>query len=92
MYYLFRPKLPTRPTARHVWLLACLLVWIALTPGHSGSQVVHDPDAQFNLKNAHGMEVRLASYGARITSIKVPYRNGTMADVVLGFNTVEPYR
>jgi aldose 1-epimerase len=38
------------------------------------------------------MEVRLASYGARITSIKVPDRNGAMADVVLGFNTVEPYR
>jgi aldose 1-epimerase len=38
------------------------------------------------------MEVRLASYGARITSIKVPDRNGVMADVVLGFETVEPYR
>jgi len=54
--------------------------------------VVHKPDAQFNLKNAQGMEVRLASYGARITSIKVPDRNGAMSDVVLGFNTVEPYR
>jgi aldose 1-epimerase len=38
------------------------------------------------------MEVRLASYGARITSIKVPDHNGAMADVVLGFDTVEPYR
>jgi len=37
------------------------------------------------------MEVRLASYGARITSIKVPDRNGAIADVVLGFDTVEPY-
>ncbi len=92
MYYLLRPKLPTRPTGRHVGLLACLLVWIALTPGHSGPQVVHDPDAQFNLKNAHGMEVRLASYGARVTSIKVPDRNGVMTDIVLGFDTVEPYR
>ena len=54
--------------------------------------MVHDPDAQFNLKNAHGMEVRLASYGARITSIKVPDRNGVMTDIVLGFDTVEPYR
>ena len=92
MNHLLCPKLPTRPTGHHVGLLACLLVWIALTPGHSGPQVVHDPDAQFNLKNANGMEVRLASYGARITSIKVPDRNGAMADVVLGFNTVEPYR
>jgi aldose 1-epimerase len=38
------------------------------------------------------MEVRLASYGGRVTSIKVPDRNGGMADVVLGFDTVEPYR
>jgi aldose 1-epimerase len=44
------------------------------------------------LKNVNGMEVRLASYGARITSIKVPDRNGKFADVVLGFDTIEPYR
>jgi len=92
MYYLFRPKLPSRPTGRQVCLLACLVVLTALTPAHSVPSVVHDPNAQFNLKNAHGMEVRLASYGARITSIKVPDRNGAMADVVLGFDTVEPYR
>jgi len=38
------------------------------------------------------MEVRLASYGARVTSIEVPDRNGVMADIVLGFESVEPYR
>jgi aldose 1-epimerase len=65
---------------------------MALMLGHSVPQVVHDPDAQFNLKNALGMEVRLASYGARVTSIKVPDRNGVMADIVLGFDSVEPYR
>ena len=86
------PKLLRHPTGRQVCLLACLFVSTALTPGHSGPQVVHDPDAQFNLKNAHGMEVRLASYGARITSIKVPDRDSAMADVVLGFDTVEAYR
>jgi aldose 1-epimerase len=69
-----------------------MVVLTALTPAHPVPSVVHDPDAQFNLKNAHGMEVRLASYGARITSIKVPDLNGAMADVVLGFDTVEPYR
>jgi len=92
MNHLLRPTLPRRPTGRHVGLLACLVVSTALTPAHSVPSVVHDPDAQFKLKNAHGMEVRLASYGARITSIKVPDRNGAMEDVVLGFDTVEPYR
>jgi len=92
MNYLFRPQLPRPSTRRQVCLLACLVISTALMPGHSGPQVVHKPDAQFNLKNAHGMEVRLASYGARITSIKVPDRNGAMSDVVLGFDSVEPYR
>ena len=92
MNHLLCPKLPILSTGRHVGLLACLAVLTALTPAHSVPIVVHDPDAQFNLKNAHGMEVRLASYGARIISIKVPDRNGAMADVVLGFNSVEPYR
>ncbi len=92
MNYLLRPKLLRPSTGRQVYLLVCLVVSAALTPGHSGPQVVHDPDAQFNLKNANGMEVRLASYGARITSIKVPDRNGAMVDVVLGFDIVEPYR
>ena len=92
MNHLLRPKLPSRPTGRQVCLFACLVVSTALTPAHSVPSVVHEQDAQFNLKNAHGMEVRLASYGARITSIKVPDRNGAMADVVLGFDTVEPYR
>jgi len=92
MNHPLRPTLPRRPTGRHLGLLACLVVSTALTPAHSVPSVVHDPDAQFKLKNAHGMEVRLASYGARITSIKVPDRNGAMEDVVLGFDTVEPYR
>ena len=72
--------------------IACLLLSIGLTGCTPAAKPDADPDAQFNLKNAHGMEVRLASYGARITSIKVPDRNGAMADVVLGFDTVEPYR
>ena len=75
-----------------VYPIACLLLSIGLTGCTPEAKPDADPDAQFNLKNAHGMEVRLASYGARITSIKVPDRNGAMVDVVLGFNTVEPYR
>ncbi|MBJ7256238.1 MAG: galactose mutarotase [Akkermansiaceae bacterium] len=51
-----------------------------------------DPNAQFTLKNANGMEVRLAAYGARITALKVPDRAGTLADVVLGYDAVDSYR
>ncbi len=92
MNRILRPELPPRAKGHRAFLLACLVVSMAPVPGHSQPQAVRDPDAQFDLKNASGMEVRLASYGARITSIKVPDRQGAMADVVLGFDTVEPYR
>ena len=79
------------PSCR-AYLIARLLIAIALTGAHLEANPTADPDAQFDLKNAKGMEVRLAAYGARITSIKVPDRHGDFADVVLGFDTVEPYR
>jgi aldose 1-epimerase len=37
------------------------------------------------------MEVRAMTYGGIITSILAPDRNGAMADVVLGFDSLEPY-
>ena len=45
----------------------------------------------YTLKNAHGMEVRMITYGAIITSIRVPDRNGKLDDVVLGFDTLDGY-
>ncbi|HYF35038.1 MAG TPA: aldose epimerase family protein [Prosthecobacter sp.] len=45
----------------------------------------------FVLKNAAGMEVRLTNYGGIIVSILAPDREGKFADVVLGFDTLEPY-
>jgi len=79
-------------TGCRMLLLLALLASTGLGVCHAQTQPSPDPDAQFDLKNANGMEVRLASYGARITSIKVPDRNGKFADVVLGFDTIEPYR
>ncbi len=83
-------KLQPQTTARLALLTASLL--LSTAPARCDAPSKPDPDAQFDLKNANGMEVRLASYGARITSIKVPDRSGTFADVVLGFDTVDPYR
>lgn len=37
------------------------------------------------------MQVRVMTYGARIVSIDVPDRHGKVADVVLGFDSLEPY-
>jgi aldose 1-epimerase len=37
------------------------------------------------------IEVRVAAYGARLVSVRTPDRTGTMADVVLGFDTLDDY-
>src|SRR3954452_25391742 len=49
------------------------------------------PIEMVTLKNSHGMEVDAITYGAIITSIKVPDRAGRIADVALGFDRPEQY-
>jgi len=49
------------------------------------------PIDMVTLKNSHGMEVQAISYGAIITSIRVPDRGGRIADVVLGFDSPDQY-
>ena len=49
------------------------------------------PVEMVTLKNASGMEVQAISYGAIITSMKVPDRAGKVADVVLGFDQAPQY-
>lgn len=43
------------------------------------------------LQNDSGMTVKITNYGAIITSLVVPDRDGKLADVVLGYNRVEDY-
>lgn len=45
----------------------------------------------YSLKNKNGMQVGVTNYGAIITSIIVPDRDGKMADIALGYNRVEDY-
>lgn len=40
---------------------------------------------------AGGLTARLMTFGARLTELWVPGRNGTLADIVLGFDTVAEY-
>ena len=44
----------------------------------------------YTLANRHGMRVKLLDLGAIISEVHVPDRNGKMADVVLGFDSVAP--
>lgn len=45
----------------------------------------------YTLTNANGIEVRAITYGGIITSLKVPDRSGRVADVVLGFDSLDGY-
>ena len=42
----------------------------------------------YTLTNASGLEARVMTYGAILVSLKVPDRNGVLADVNLGFDTL----
>ncbi|KAL2242942.1 aldose 1-epimerase [Sesamum indicum] len=44
----------------------------------------------FELNNGT-MQVKVSNYGCTITSLLVPDKDGKLADVVLGFDTLEPY-
>jgi aldose 1-epimerase len=46
---------------------------------------------QFTLTNAHGIEVRVITYGGIITSIRAPDRSGHLDDIVLGFDSLAGY-
>jgi len=45
----------------------------------------------YTLRNRHGMQARIASYGGIVTSLTAPDRAGHYADVVLGYDTLAGY-
>ena len=45
----------------------------------------------YTLTNSSGMKARIMTYGAILTQLEVPDRNGTLGDVVLGFDKLESY-
>ncbi|HEX5056988.1 MAG TPA: aldose epimerase family protein [Gammaproteobacteria bacterium] len=45
----------------------------------------------YTLANRHGTEARIMTYGGTITSLRTRDRAGELADIVLGFDELEPY-
>ncbi len=46
----------------------------------------------YTLHNAHGASAKLISFGATLTELMMPDRNGKMGDVVLGFDNLAQYQ
>jgi len=71
-------------------LLGCLIAHAATAA--SGVPVEDFDDIRlFTLKNSEGVTVKITNFGAIITSIIVPDRDGNMADIVLGYDDVAQY-
>lgn len=50
-----------------------------------------DPIYSYELSNKNGMRLKVITYGAALTELKVQLKNGDTTDVVLGFDTLEDY-
>jgi aldose 1-epimerase len=49
------------------------------------------PVQLYTLTNRHGLVAKITNYGATITELHVPDRGGALADVVLGFDSLDGY-
>ena len=45
----------------------------------------------FTLKSQTGLEAKISNFGGIITSLQTPDKEGNMENVVLGFNSLQPY-
>ncbi len=45
----------------------------------------------YTLTNRNGLEARITNYGGILLSLQTPDRKGTMADIVLGFDSLDDY-
>lgn len=60
-------------------------------PQPFGTTADGTPVDVYTLTNAHGLRLRAMTYGATVLSLEVPDREGKLADVVLGYDTLQEY-
>lgn len=55
----------------------------------------HTPDGKevflYTLTNQNGMKLAVTTYGAKLVQLWAPDREGKLADVITGFDTLDPY-
>ncbi|MHC8287766.1 aldose epimerase family protein [Pseudomonas sp. XS1P51] len=57
-----------------------------------GKTIDGTPVEQYVLRNSHGLQATVITYGGILQSLKVPDKNGQFEDVVLGFDDVQGYQ
>ncbi|MEK6234785.1 MAG: galactose mutarotase, partial [Planctomycetales bacterium] len=81
---------------------SALVLFLALQPARAADQPTiakrpfgKTPDGQevdlYVLSNARGATVKLITFGAGVTSLEIPDRDGKKANVTLGFDNLEDY-
>jgi len=82
------------------WGKCAAIVMLAAAAGNAATKLTEAdfgrmPDGAvikiYSLTNTHGVQARITNYGGAVVSLNVPDRNGKMADVVLGFDTLPEY-
>lgn len=80
-------------------LLGAVLLYPALASAHGTHMMEKKPFGKtasgeevdlYTLRNGSA-EVSITTWGAAVTSVRVPDRDGVLSDVVLGFDTLAPY-
>lgn len=86
----------------HLTLIAIAMVMIAtscgkknIAPSITGAEFGAMPDGQkaiiYTLVNQQGLKARITDYGAKLVSLEVPDRKEQLADVILGYETLDQY-
>ena len=64
---------------------------VSITSSDFGTTAAGEKVTKYFLKNKDGIQVDIITYGGRITSLRTPDKDGTMKNVVLGFDSLEQY-
>lgn len=88
-----------RGTALLVLGLMSSFVWTGMAMSKTGSvkktSFGKTPEGRqvdlYTLKNQKGVEVAITNFGGIVVSVKVPDRRGNIADVVLGYDSLDGY-
>ena len=76
---------------------AVMALWAAQSQGAGlerktfGTMATGETVELFTLRNGKGVTATIMGYGGIVVSLTAPDRTGQFADVVLGFDTLEPY-